>query len=328
MRNNRTAIRWVCLFIFVSLSFAALFPQLKPSTHGRSGPVQVQMRNVMYHYTDKVAVHIRLLGGELLSTHDGQFPVFDDKNSFTLKIAAGEMAMSPDSLANVLNSYVFARQDAPLKDLSITIEGDHLKVKGKLHNKGDIGFEEQGRLSATPEGKIRLHAEKIHALHLPVKGMMDLFGLDIANLIKTGKVRGVEVDKDDMIFDPQQILPPPHIQGQITSIRLEKNNIVQVFGDPQKHRWESNPAQNYMAYRGNKLQFGKLIMIDTDMIIIDMEPKDAFDFFLDHYRDQLAAGYTKTTKEFGLRVFMRDYNKLEPKNKRSAGLTQHANPYR
>jgi hypothetical protein len=30
-------------------------------------------------------------------------------------------------------------------------------------------------------------------------------------------------------------------------------------------------------------QFGKLLMHDTDMILIDMNPNDPFDFYLDHY---------------------------------------------
>lgn len=51
-------------------------------------------------------------------------------------------------------------------------------------------------------------------------------------------------------------------------------------------------------------------MSDTDMTLIDMDPKDPFDFYLDHYKEQLVAGYTKETAGFGLRVFMRDYNKL------------------
>jgi hypothetical protein len=46
------------------------------------------------------------------------------------------------------------------------------------------------------------------------------------------------------------------------------------------------------------------------MDLIDMEPRDPFDFFLDHYREQLSAGYTKITPQFGLRVYMRDYGKL------------------
>ena len=46
-----------------------------------------------------------------------------------------------------------------------------------------------------------------------------------------------------------------------------------------------------------------------------MDPKDPFDFYLDHYRDQLVAGHAKMTPEFGLRVFMRDFNKLQKEQK-------------
>lgn len=278
-----------------------------------SGSVQVQMHNVMYHYPGNITVHLRRVAGALVPTSAGKFPIFDDKESFRLQITAAEIAMDPQSLANVLNSNVFSAKNAPLKDISIRIEKDRLKVKGKLHQKGDIGFETEGQLSATSDGKIRLHAEKIRALHLPVKGLMDLIGLDIADLIKSGKVRGVRAEKDDLILDPGEILPPPHISGTITEIHLESNNIVQIFGDPQKHPWERVAAQNYMAYRGNRLQFGKLVMHETDMVLIDPDPRDPFDFYLDRYKDQLTAGYTKITPAFGLRVYMVDFNKLKRK---------------
>jgi hypothetical protein len=49
------------------------------------------------------------------------------------------------------------------------------------------------------------------------------------------------------------------------------------------------------------------------LILIDMDPRDPFDFYFDHYTEQLVAGYTKTTPEFGLRVYARDYNKLPHK---------------
>jgi hypothetical protein len=144
---------------------------------------------------------------------------------------------------------------------------------------------------------------------------MDLFGLDIADLIKTGKVRGVQVEKDDLIFDPGEVFPPPKISGKITDIHLEGNRIVQIFGEPKKYPWEKVPAQNYMAYRGNRLQFGKLLMTDTDLLLIDPAPQDEFDFYLDHYKDQLVAGYSKITSTFGLHVYMVDYNRLKQKSK-------------
>jgi hypothetical protein len=272
--------------------------------------VQTEMRNVMYHFTDKVTVQILQLRGTLVPVRQDSLPIFDDSRSFNLEISSADINMTTDSLANVLNQYVFAASDAPLKGLSITAEGNSLKVKGKLHAKGDISFETVGTISATPEGQIRIHAEKVKAAHLPVKGLMELLGLKIADLINTKKVRGVRSEENDLILDPEQILPPPHIEGRITAVRIQGNQIVQVYGNKPKADPTPAVSGNYMAYHGAQLRFGKLTMSDTDMILIDMDPKDPFDFYLDHYRDQLAAGYTKITPEFGLRVFMRDYNKL------------------
>jgi hypothetical protein len=316
----------VALLFLIGCSLAVSVTRAQEDAHSQpdGGAVQVQMHNVMYHFTDQVAVHLINVGGSLVPTPAGHVPVFDDKNSFELQITAAEMTMDPQSLANVLNTHVFAASDAPLKDISVTIENGKLKVKGKLHKKGDLGFEMEGQLSATADGKIRLHAEKIRALHLPVKGLMDLFGIDIADLIKNGKVRGVQVEKDDLILDPGELLPPPKISGKITDIHLEGNNIVQIFGDPKKYPWIKVAAQNYMAYRGNKLQFGKLLMTDTDLVLIDPAPKDPFDFYLDRYKDQLVAGYTKTTPSSGLNVYMVDFNKLKQKPKPAAKAAKKA----
>jgi hypothetical protein len=319
MKNLALVLSIACAIVATCVGNA----QEGPQSTKQSGAVQAQMHNVMYHFSDNVFVDLRNLGGALVPASADRFPVFDDKNSFSIQIAAAEIAMTPQSLANALNSNVLAGKDSPLKDIEVSIDKGFLKVKGKLHKKGDVGFETQGQLSATPDGKIRLHAEKIKALHLPVKGLMDLFGLDIADLIKNGKVRGVQVEKDDLILDPGEILPPPRISGQVTAIRLEANNIVLIFGQPEKHHWTSVPAKNYMAYRGNRLQFGKLIMVDTDLLLVDPDPRDPFDFYLDHYKEQLIAGYSKTTESFGLRVFMVDFNKLKKKSLPAKAAAKH-----
>jgi hypothetical protein len=248
----------------------------------------------------------------LFPTRPDQIVVFDDKYSFLLVMGYAEIAMSCDALAAVLNQRVFAANDAPIKDLRIQSQGDMLLLRGKLHQKGNLTFETIGTVSATPDGRIRLHAEKVKAAHVPVKGLMDLLGLDIAGLISTSKVRGLAVEKDDLLLDPQEILPPPRIQGKVTAVRIQGNEIVQTFGHPQPN-FAAGQSGNYMAYRDNELGFGKLTMHDTDMVIIDMDPQDPFDFFLDHYKDQLVAGYSKTTPSSGLRVYMRDYNKLKRK---------------
>jgi len=270
------------------------------------------MRNVMFHLSETVVVEIRSLDGELVPLGKNEFPVFDDKESFNLRINTAEIAIDSSNLANVLNSYVFARPHSPLTDLFIRIEKGRLELKGKLHDKGDIPFETEGVLAPTADGKLRLHSTKIKAMHVPVKGLMDLFGVDLGSLIKEGKVPGVQAQEDDLILDLEQILPPPHIEGKVISVRIEGDRIIQMFGGSGAQPVKNIRTGNYMAYKNNRLRFGKLIMNDSDLILIDMDPSDPLDFFLDHYKEQLSAGYAKITPDSGLRMFIKDFNKLHP----------------
>ena len=301
------------LFILLCAAAPGVFAsQNSPANDKPEGAVQTQMRNVTFRFSETVAVEIKSLNGVLVPLGKNQFPVFDDKDSFNLRISTAEIAIDSSNLANVLNSYVFARPHSPLTELSIIVEKGRLKVKGKLHDKGDIPFETEGILIPTADGKLRLHSEKIKAMHVPVKGLMGLFGIDLGGLIKEGKVPGVRAEEDDLILDLEEILPPPHIEGKVVSVRIEGDKIIQIFGGSDAKPVKNIRAGNYVACKNNRLRFGKLVMNDADLILIDMDPKDPLDFFLDRYKEQLAAGYAKITPDSGLRVFLKDFNKLHP----------------
>jgi hypothetical protein len=311
-----TLCRWTSFLVcFLLPGIAATqegTPQQKPDT-----AVHAQMHNVKYRYTDKVAVQINSLDGALVPTGNNEFPVFDNKNSFKIRIDTAEIAISPTDLANLMNSYVFVGANSPLARISVAIVNGQLRIKGRLREKGDIPFETQGVMSPTSDGRVRLRSEKIKALHLPVKGLMEAFGIDVGDLIKSGKVPGVQAEDNDLILDLEQILPPPHIDGKVTAVRVTNNSIIQTFGGNGGSSNEGPPAAklqdaNYMSYTGNRLRFGRLTMDDADVTLYDLDPADPMDFFLDHYKEQLAAGYTKITTSFQLRVFLKDFNKLSP----------------
>jgi hypothetical protein len=310
MSGKQSALVVLCVLFLAAADLHSIGAY--PSQHDSfpSPPVRVAMKNVAYHFSDAIAVHIISLQGEVTSTRPGEIVVFDDKESFKLAMSYAEIAMTADSLAHVLNENVFSAADAPIKEVTILSVGNALVIKGKLRQKGNLPFETTGTVSATGDGRVRFHAEKVKAAYLPVKGLMDLLGLDIERLINTKKVRGVAVEKDDLILDTQEILPPPQIEGKVTAVRIQGNEIVQTFGSLPATNFAGHLSGNYMAYRDSELRFGKLTMHDTDMVLIDMNPQDPFDFFLDHYKDQLVAGYSKTTPSSGLRVYMRDFNKL------------------
>ena len=274
----------------------------------------MEMRDVSYHYTDGIAVQVLNLVGTLQPTEPGRIPVFDDLNSFNIEVSSAQVFVTLDSMAHVLNDYVLVRKDAPIRDISIQSKGNSLIVKGK---KGALPFEASVTLSVTPDGEIMMHTEKVRVAHLPVKGLMDFLGLEMADLINTKKIHGIRADGDNLILNTERVLPPPHIQGKITQVKIEGNNIVETIGDGKKP--PRLVAGNYMAYRGGSITFGKLTMTGTDLILIDMDAKDAFDFYFQRYKEQLTAGYSKTTSNFGLRVYMRDFNKLAAQQKSAAG---------
>lgn len=280
-----------------------------------NAPVRVGMKNVEFHLTDTIIEHIATLNGKL-TPKPGQIPVFDDKESFGLDIDSANIAVSMTALTNDLNDYVFAKPSAPLKKLNVSTRGKELVVKGLLASKGAVPFETSGTLSVTPEGMIRVHTTKVKALKLPVKGLMDLLGVETADVLSTEKVEGVTVDKDDLILDPGRILPPPELKGHLVSVNVENQAIVLEFKSPDESRKQtaitsSCGGRNYLAFKGGSVRFGKLTMSDTDLELIDSDPADPFDFAIEHYNDQLVAGYSKMTRKGGLCVHMPDYNKIK-----------------
>jgi hypothetical protein len=288
---------------------------------GTDGAVRVSMHNVKYRFAESVSVQVNYLNGAFVPVGDHTMPVADDKNSFKIHIDTAEIAISPEDLANLLNQFVFSRPGSPLSGISVTmLANEHLSVKGRLKDKGNIPFETEGALVATPDGKLRLHAEKVKALKIPVKGLMDALGIEVDNLIKSGQVPGVAADGNDLIFDLEQMLPAPRIEGKVTKVRVEANTIVQTFSDGSNAKNATSPKfqGNYMALRGNSIQVGKLTMQDCDIVVFDMDPADPLDFFLDRYREQLAAGYTKISTSFQVREYVKDFGKLTQSKKAAA----------
>jgi hypothetical protein len=309
------------VFLSIALSVILYQPQnisaqQASGTAATGGGVRIGMKNVEFHLTDNVIVHITTLNGKL-EPKPGEIPVFDDKQSFLIDVDSANVTLSMTALTNDLNDYVFAKADAPLKKLSASTNGKQLVVKGLL-SKGGIPFETDGTLSVTPEGMIRVHTTKVKAVRLPVKGLMDMLGLDTSSLLSTKKVEGVSVDKDDLILDPGKILPPPELRGHLESVDVENNAIVLSFKSSEQSGKQTVVAstcggRNYLAFKGGSVRFGKLTMSDTDLELVDSDPADPFDFSIDHYNDQLVAGYSKTTSKGGLCVHVPDFNKIKQK---------------
>jgi hypothetical protein len=306
----------------VGLVAAVLLPMVSipaPRAHARprarsAAPrgIHVDMRNVDLHMTADVTLRVRSLRGRFVPTRTGGVANLDDSASYVVAVDSGETAIDEASLNAIMTEHVFARGPdhgkPPVKDLVLKVEDGVIKQKGKLDNKIDLPFSVKGAVEPTPDGKIRVHAKSIKSLGLPVKGLMKLLGIEMDDILKVEPGHGLTVDDNDFIIDPQTMLPPPHLQGRVTAVRIEGDQIIQVFGDgpPAKAG-----GRNHIFWRGGSLRFGKLTMRDTDLELIDQDQADPFDFSVAGYNDMLGAGYSKNTPQLGLKTYMPDYDDLK-----------------
>src|SRR6185295_19040005 len=113
--------------------FSAPFEQsndIAPAAVQASGdtPTQVEMVKVNIHLDPALILNAHYLSGQFLSTKKGRPPAFDDKLSYMVAIDSAEVGVSAASMSHALNTYVFGAADAPLKNLTLSIKGNQIKL--------------------------------------------------------------------------------------------------------------------------------------------------------------------------------------------------------
>jgi hypothetical protein len=274
----------------------------------------IEMRNVGLRVGEGVVLQVRTLEGEFVSRSSTSPPVFDDPQSYIVRIRSADLSIDAGSLTTLLRASL-ANRPSPLRDVTITIERGMLEARGKLHKGVTVPFAMTASIAATPDGMLRLHATKLKAAGVPVKGLLDLLGLDVADLMKMPPGSGIRADGDDLLLDTTALLPPPRMEGRLARVTASGNGLaLQMTGagaPPARPKTLPSPAaRNYLYFYGGSIRFGKLTMADADMQLIDADPSTPFDFYPAHYEDQLVAGYSKNTRRKGLQVFMPDYSRV------------------
>lgn len=140
--------------------------------------------------------------------------------------------------------------------------------------------------------------------------MLKVVGMTLEKMMSLPKERGISAQGNDLLLDPQRALPPPQVELHLVDVRIEGDELMQIF-DAGRHLPElalPRPEEkNTIYFRGGTLRMGKLLMVDADLQVGDSDPSDPFDFNIDRYNDQLVAGFSRSQTNYGLLVFMRDF---------------------
>src|ERR1044071_7808201 len=177
-----------------------------PTEAQAKAPTESMMRNVDFHIDAVTVMHIPSLRGQFVAKAAGKPVNFDNKNEFVVKIDRARIGMDSAGLDQLMNRYVFGYEGAPLKNLHVVPEGGQLVQSGIMHKGVDIPFTMYGDVSATPDGRIRLHPTKLEICSINGLGLLKALGLSMEKMLDLSKAKGVVAEQNDLLLEPTKIL--------------------------------------------------------------------------------------------------------------------------
>lgn len=287
------------------------------STASSDSATNVYAHNLMLRKGPGFRVYVPWLRGEMLRLNRNVNPSFDEPDSFVLEIKSGVIHTNVGDLTNFLDD---ALAKSSLRNVALSGDGDQIKLRGTLHNIVPLPIEMVATISVAPANRVQLHVTKLSVLKVPVKGLLGDFHLTVSSLFRPGNIPGVEVSGNDLFLDTEKLLPPPHIRGQLASVRIANPDVEEIYGNAQEDVTRVAQWRNFLQLRGGTIDFGKLTMHQVDVIMVDLANDAWFDLDLAHYQEQLVNGYTRMTPQAGLQIFMPDLNKL-PQTKENQDIS-------
>jgi hypothetical protein len=281
-----------------------------------SSPTAVYAHNLMLRRGPDFRIYVRWLRGNMVRTRGDVNPTFDE--SFRLEIKAGVVRANIGDIGNFLNAGGVA--NSPLRNITLLADGEQIRLKGTLHKLISLPVELLGSVTATSDNRIQLHITKLNVLKIPLKGLLGGLNVSLSDLIQPKGIPGVEVSGNEIFFDTLKLLPPPHIHGQLTKVRVVSPDIEEIYGNAGEAVTRVEQWRNFLRLNDGTIDFGKLTMHHVDLIMVDLSDDAWFDLDLNNYQNQLVNGYTRMTPEAGLQIFMPDLDTLS-KNKGSQNIS-------
>ena len=276
-------------------------------------PTTIHAHNLMLRRGPDFRIYVRWLRGQMIRSRPHVNPTFDDPESFSLDIKSGVVRANIGDIGIFLNAGGVA--NSPLKNITLLAEGDQIKLKGTLHKMIPLPVELLGGVTTTSDNRIQLHVTKLNVLKIPLKGLLGGLHIELSDLFQPKGIPGIEVSGNDLFFDTFKLLPPPHIRGQLTKVRVVSPDIEEVFGNAEDTVARVEEWRNFLRLNDGTLDFGKLTMHHVDLIMVDLSDDAWFDLDLNNYQNQLVNGYTRMTPQAGLQIFMPDLDSLPKINK-------------
>lgn len=156
----------------------------------------------------------------------------------TLQIHSGRMSLTDAGLSTLINDHF--RKQGNNKHMKVTADGDKLKFEGQKTEGMSMTFE--AKPMPLGDSRIKLLATDVKMEHLPVKGLMHVFGLNMDDLMHP-KTPMLAVEKDNLILDLRYVSKSPQLEGSVRSVVIQGHRITLTFGPPPRVVAQARPAK-------------------------------------------------------------------------------------
>lgn len=258
-------------------------------------------KNVMYRVDEDIVIGMPNLNADIQVFEPNQPFIPANAEDYVVRVHTGDFIIDQESMAHIFNKYELNYPECPLSDLTIEAKQGKLKMAGKLR-KGiplPLPFEMEGALRPNGKGQLVLTPESVKSAGIPVKGLMNLIGLEVANLMNARPNGGMKVEGNDIIIYPDKLLPPPAVSGFASGVKVEPGKVIITFDDQVRREVPPLPepwAQNWILMYGGNVLINNHLIMDAAMQMIDLNPSDPMHYYMPLYREQLEAGFTVATK--------------------------------
>ncbi len=322
---------WMLIVLFIVVfgqtGHAASVPSKghSPERFAQSRVTRISMHNVLFHVMDNVVLQINSLDGVLEPSSRNVIISLDDKSSFSLEMQNATTSISSTDLAALANGFILPRAKTPLKNLVLTFNPDQsIAVKGDFHKVVDVPFSAKATMHVTQDGNVRMHLSDMTVAGVIHQNVLDLLGLKVSKVAQPKSKKVFQIVGNDIIFPIDQMFPPPRVTGHLRAVSISEDQLHLVFDQNRgsvpsetsgqgSHAVPPVVAGESIYFRGGTMKFGLLTMSPVDLELVPLKPgaNKSFEFSVDHYYEQLVAGYSKSLPSKGLVVYMEDERDLK-----------------
>src|SRR5450759_885154 len=137
-----------------------------------SAPTNVYAHNLKLRKGPGFRIYVRWLRGQMVRMKRDVNPSFDDPESFVLDVKTGVIRTHVGDLANFLNQAI---ANSPLRNVTLSGDGDQIKLHGTLRKIIPLPIEMIATISVAPGNRIQLHVTKLSLLKIPFKALLGGF---------------------------------------------------------------------------------------------------------------------------------------------------------